>query len=55
MTGTLIWMVLGSIILAGLITGLYLLIKRLIKYNAEVKKQKSKMQEEWDKMKIDDL
>jgi len=40
MTKTLIFMVLGIIILAGLIGGVYLLIKKLIKYNAEVKNKK---------------
>lgn len=55
MTFTSIMIILGIILLTITVVGIYLLLKRLIKYNSELKKGKTKRQTELEKMKIDDL
>lgn len=55
MTVTTIMIILGVILFTITVVGIYLLIKRLIKYNSELKNGKTKRQTELEKMKIDDL
>ncbi len=55
MTVATVMIILGVILVTITVVGIYLLIKRLIKYNSEVKNGKTKRQTELEKMKIDDL
>lgn len=49
-------LILVSILLPiGSITGIFFAIKYFIKYNADVNRNRTQVQEELDKMKIDDL
>lgn len=55
MTFTIIAIILGIILFAVALTGIYLLMRRLIRYNSELKNGKTKRETELVKMKIDDL
>ena len=55
MTLTLIMTILGIILCIIVLIGVYLMIKRIIRYNSELKNGKTKRQTELEKMKIDDL
>lgn len=41
--------------LIGLLIGVFVVIKLVINYNTSQKKMKSKNQQEWDKMNLEDL
>ena len=47
--------ILGIILCIIVLIGVYLMIKRIIRYNSELKNGKTKRQTELEKMKIDDL
>ena len=55
MTLTVIMTILGIILCIIVLIGVYLMIKRIIRYNSELKNGKTKRQTELEKMKIDDL
>ena len=55
MTLTIIAIILGIILFTVALTGIYLLMRRLIRYNSELKNGKTKRETELEKMKIDDL
>lgn len=55
MTLTIIAIILGIILFAVALAGIYLLMRRLIRYNSELKNGKTKRETELEKMKIDDL
>ena len=55
MTFTIIAIILGIILFAVALTRIYLLMRRLIRYNSELKNGKTKRETELVKMKIDDL
>ena len=54
-TLTVIMTILGIILCIIVLIGVYLMIKRIIRYNSELKNGKTKRQTELEKMKIDDL
>ena len=55
MTLTVIMTILGIILCIIVLIGVYLMIKRIIRYNSELKNGKTKRQTELEKMKIDAL
>ena len=55
MTLTIIAIILGIILFTVALAGIYLLMRRLIRYNSELKNGKTKRETELEKMKIDDL
>ena len=55
MTLSVIMTILGIILCIIVLIGVYLMIKRIIRYNSELKNGKTKRQTELEKMKIDDL
>ena len=55
MTLTVIMTILGIILCIIVLIGVYLMIKRIIRYNSELKNGKTKRPTELEKQKIDDL
>ncbi len=50
-----VMIVIGILLFLGMLAGLFLAIKALIRYNSNLKRKKTQRQEELDKMKIEDL
>lgn len=50
-----IFTIVGFFMLIGLLIGLFFVIKLIMNYSTSQKKMKSKNQQEWDKMNLEDL
>lgn len=55
MFNTVVVLIISIVITFGILIGLYFAVRSLIYYTAKLKKKKNQIQEELEKMNIDDL